>query len=77
MDAEVNGNMATFQASSGGLYVAKTHSYTVLIVSLVVAIVVVALIIAGTVFYFRRNPSKWKKLKSNASKLPDNFKTQV
>jgi len=77
LDTEVDDDQATFQASSGGVYVAKSHSHTVLIVALVVSILVVALVVAGGVFYFKRNPSKWAYVKHSTTKLKRNFNDQV
>ena len=77
METTVDGDVAKFQAQSGGVYVAKSHSYTVLIVALVVSIVAVALIVVGGVMYFKRNPNKWKNLKNESQNIPRNFQSKV
>lgn len=59
--------VATFSASRGGVYVAKSDSYTVLIISLCVSILVVFLIVGGGILYFRKNPGKWTQLKESTN----------
>lgn len=71
IEADIKGDMAHFKTKSGGVYVAKTHSYTVLIVALVLSVLVVGLIIVGGVCYFRKNPNKWQKLKKSPKNLQD------
>ena len=57
----------TFQAQSGGIYVAKGEPNIVLIVSIVAACVVVGFIILGTVVYFKKYPGKWSKIRTNTA----------
>ena len=77
LDTEVEDGVAHFQATAGGVYVAKSHSNTVLIVALIIAVLAIALIIVGGVMYFKRNPSKWKHLKSETENLTKNLKSDV
>lgn len=73
LDTDVDGDFVQFKADSGGVYVAKSHSYTVLIVALLMSLLVVALIVVGGVWYFRKNPAKWQKLKGDAKNVKRNF----
>ncbi|WAR25145.1 DD3-like protein [Mya arenaria] len=75
--SNIDGDFAHFKASSGGVYVAKSHSHTVLIVALVVSISVMLGIVFGGVLYFRKNPTKWKKLKSETQNLKKNFNDNI
>ena len=77
LDTEVEDNVAHFEASSGGVYVAKSHSNHLLIVALIVSALVVALIIVGGIFYFKRNPKKWQTLKGETANLKRNFKSDI
>lgn len=77
LDTEVEDGVAHFQASAGGVYVARSHSYTVLIVALIVSALVIVLIVVGGVMYFRRNPKKWNALKEETVNLKKNFKSNV
>lgn len=77
LDTEVDGEIATFKAEAGGVYVARSHSYTVFLTALCVALVVVALIAIGGIVYYKRNPSKWKKLKGEAKNVKRNFAEAV
>lgn len=77
LDTEVDGDMAKFKATAGGVYVAKSHSNTVLIVALIVAGVVILAIGVGSVVYFRKNPKKWKKLKSETKNVKRNFNNEL
>ncbi|XP_052266868.1 protein DD3-3-like isoform X2 [Dreissena polymorpha] len=71
IEADIMGDMAHFKTQSGGVYVAKSHSHTVLIVALVLSLLVVVLVIVGGICYFRKNPNKWKKLKKSPKNLQD------
>lgn len=77
LDTEIEDNVAHFKASSGGVYVAKSHSYHLLIVALIVSALVVALIIVGGIFYFKRNPNKWKTLKGETVNFKRNFRSDI
>ena len=77
LDTHVEDNVAHFEASSGGVYVAKSHSNHLLIVALIVSALVVALIIVGGIFYFKRNPNKWQSLKGETANLKRNFRSDI
>ena len=77
IDTEVDGDVANFKATSGGVYVAKSHSNSVLIVALVVSALVILALVVGGVWYFRKNPSKWSKLKNETKNVKRNFNENV
>ena len=64
-DVQFEGGMAKFQASQGGVYVARTKEANVgMIVGVTVACIVVVAVIVGTVMYFRRHPAKWQAVRT-------------
>ncbi|RUS72438.1 hypothetical protein EGW08_019800 [Elysia chlorotica] len=68
-DADIGGGMARIKTQRGGVFVARSHSKVAMIVGVTVAcVVVVALVVAGAVFYFRRNPQKWQAVRTTCSK---------
>lgn len=77
LDTEIDGDTASFKAESGGVYVAKSHSYTVLIVALIVSLLVIALIVVGGIYYFRKNPNKWSQIKDETKNVRRNFGNAV
>lgn len=77
IDTTVNGGVASFQMSSGGVYVARTHSYTVYIVVGVVAVIVIAIIVIGAIVYFKKNPQKWNRLKNETQNVKRNFDSKI
>ena len=77
LDTDVEDGVAHFQATAGGVYVAKSHDNTVLIVALIVSALVVILIIVGGAVYFKRNPAKWKYLKEETQHLKKGLKSDV
>lgn len=77
LDTDINGDTASFRASAGGVFVAKSHSYTVLIVALVVSGCILIILVVGGVCYFRRNPTKWQKLKGETQNLKRGLKDKV
>lgn len=77
LDTDIDGATASFRATSGGVYVAKSHSNTLLIVALVLSTVVILAVVVGGVCYFRKNPNKWKKLKTETAHLKSNLKDKV
>ena len=69
-EVTINSSDATsvaFQAKSGGIYVVKKEPNVALIVSITAACIVVGLIILGTIFYFKRYPGKFSKMRTNTS----------
>ncbi|CAL1539911.1 unnamed protein product [Lymnaea stagnalis] len=64
ISANIGDGVARVQASSGGVYVARKETNVGMIVGIVVGCVVVIAIIIGSVFYFRRNPSKWQAVRT-------------
>ena len=77
-EAEIGGGMARVQAQRGGVFVARRTSQVAMIVGVTVAcLVVVALIVAGAVFYFRRNPTKWQAVKTTCSKAELSMHSKV
>ncbi|XP_045164195.2 protein DD3-3-like [Mercenaria mercenaria] len=77
LDTEVDGDVASFKATAGGVYVAKSHSDTVLIVALVVSALVILALVVGGICYFKKNPNKWKKLKTDAKNVKRNFNEEL
>ncbi|KAL4227007.1 hypothetical protein ACF0H5_014983 [Mactra antiquata] len=77
LETDIEGDTAMFKASSGGVYVAKSHSYKELILALVLSSLVLVVLVIGGACYFKRNPSKWKKLKSNTKNVTRNFDNKV
>ena len=57
MDAIIEGNIATFQAEEGGVYVGRSHTNVGLIVGITVGtLLLVGVIVGATMFYHKRNP---------------------
>lgn len=77
LDTDIDGDYAHFKATAGGVYVAKSHSNSVLIVALVVSILVMLCLILGAVLYFKKNPKKWMKLKNDAKNVKRNFDDNI
>jgi hypothetical protein len=77
IDTEVDGDVAKFKATSGGVYVAKSHNNSILIVALAVSAVVILALVLGGVWYFRKNPAKWSKLKNETKNVKRNFNDTV
>ena len=64
VDVDVSDGKATFQATEGGVYVAKVDSNIGVVIGAVVGcLLLVALVIVGTVWYFRKHPSKLSHMK--------------
>ena len=77
-DADIGGGKARIQAQRGGVFVARKHSKVAMIVGVTVAcVVVVALVIGGAVFYFRRNPSKWQAVRTTCSRAELSMHSKV
>jgi len=58
VDADIQDGTASFQASEGGVYVARSHVNAGAIAGGVIAALVIVVIVAATVFYFRSKPEK-------------------
>ncbi|CAG5125430.1 unnamed protein product [Candidula unifasciata] len=65
VEARIQDGKATIQARSGGVWVARQHTNVGMIVGIVIACVVVIAVLAGTIFYFARNPGKWQAVRTN------------
>ena len=77
LDTELEGDVAYFKAEGGGVYVARSVSGINFIVPLICSLLVVLLIIGGALFYFKRNPDRWQKLKGDAKNVKRNFADTV
>lgn len=64
VQANIGDSRATIQARSGGVYVARTETNVGMIVGLVIGSVVLVVVVAGSIFYFSRNPSKWQAVRT-------------
>ena len=77
LDADISGGHATVRAQKGGVFVARTESNVGMIVGIVVACAVVVVIVGGTMFYFRRNPTKWEAVRTNCRNARTGMKSRV
>jgi hypothetical protein len=75
--ASVNGGTASFQASQGGVYVARSHTQVGPIIGIVVGCVVLLVVVVAVIVYFKRNPERFEKLRSGARKAERSVQNKV
>jgi hypothetical protein len=73
----IQSEQVTFETAQGGVYVVKNEkNYTVLIVSLVVAGILIALVLAASLFLFK-NPKYFKRLKYSACNAKRSLSSEI
>ena len=68
-----------FFFNSGGVYVARVtnKSHLGTIIGVLVVFVILALVIGGTVFYFKKHPDKFAKTKQKIRKIKQSGQSKI
>eukprot|EP00794_Sanderia_malayensis_P006165 gene6165-6876_t len=76
-DVSYDGNVASFQASSGGVYVARKHANVGMIAGITVACIVLLVVVIGTVIYCRKKPGTYERATTRLRNLPRSLKSEI
>ncbi|XP_014664364.1 PREDICTED: protein DD3-3-like [Priapulus caudatus] len=77
LEGTVENGAVEFSTDRGGIYVVRTNTNIGMIVGITVACAAIALIIVGSVIYFKKHPSKWETIASSATRTKRSLQGRV